>query len=1193
MKKIISIVLAIMMLAGMIPFGTLTVSAAGNTEIIVESVSATVDSTVEVTVSITGNTGIASMGIILSFDSALTLIEAQNGEAFSDLTMTPPSQLKQDGAVTESCRFAWLGSDNATSDGVILKLKFRVSADAQENTDYVVSVVCESAFDEGREPVHVSATAGAVKVINYIPGDVDGSGVINMLDVLTLCQYYVDGCQYNPNGYAIDINDLSGDVDGNGIINMLDVLMICQYYVDGCTTNPNGYNVTLVPGKVICAHDLQYTSAKASTCTEDGNIAYWMCSLCGEYFSDENATVEISLADTIIPAKGHTEVIDEAVAPTYDTTGLTEGLHCSVCNEVLLEQQIVPKLNPEYYSITYSNLQGVATPELKQYASHIGVSKDNMPKPERIGYKFEGWFTAKDGGTQVTHIPEGSTKDYVLYAHWSIIEYQITYYCGNGVNSLNNILTYDINTSFTFVDATLKGCLFYRWVDQNGNTITRIEKGSTGDLVLTAEYKEMRYTTVPISEIDCPKYKNEVAFAQFDSENNLYTYIYYLGYVANVPLTQSTGVTYNGVGEVTKGYQVTTATSNSIEKGFTNSQSYTISTEVASQITAKEEMEIPASKLSIEASISASLGTSETISYEERMNQAITKSEELSESFSFTIPAGSPNGYYRVTYMGTLDMFVAVVYDPVSDKIDIVYYSILRDETNFAIDYSQSSEFNGHSVEQFDFVIPIKVQDHIQYLSDGSNGLISHESENRTECSIVGYIGKDTNVVIPTYLNGKKVTSIDANLFAGNTSITSVTLGEGITSIPNSAFEGCTSLTSVIFNGELTQIGANAFKGCSSLEFEIPDTVTSIGDAAFDGCVAMDNVLISNTVTKLGSAVFNNCGKLSLTVVSDDLTVSQAAISSGATSVFIDWICNESDVNANCTLTVPAIQTFKFDGNLQTFNNLYIVSDAVDTTIEYVTITNNTGENALTFSSTNVNLRAMSVTSNKTALALNADSVDLSIGGTVTLTANNGCNGLSANNLNVFSAVSEAATLIVHGGDGNKGSKGDTPGRSGNGDGGTGGAGQAGGIGISAANIRITDYLTIEIRGGCGGTGGTGGNSVNKYWGSENSGGTGGTGGAGGRAIVSLTLTIDSTAKVSVYGGNGGTGGKGGYRDTRYGNGSLGSGGSGGTGAVAISEDTVIDGQLYYSENGNNGSAGSTGGNWHSQDDYYNSAYWD
>ena len=139
----------------------------------------------------------------------------------------------------------------------------------------------------------------------------------------------------------------------------------------------------------------------------------------------------------------------------------------------------------------------------------------------------------------------------------------------------------------------------------------------------------------------------------------------------------------------------------------------------------------------------------------------------------------------------------------------------------------------------------------------------------------VTYTGTDKDVVIFTYLDGKKVTSIDANLFAGNTTITSVTFGEGITFIPDGAFEGCTSLKSVVFNGEIKSIGAKAFKGCSSLEFEIPDTVESIGNSAFDGCESMDSATISTKAKSLGIAVFNNCGDLELMVNNNDLSLIQ------------------------------------------------------------------------------------------------------------------------------------------------------------------------------------------------------------------------------------------------------------------------------------------------------------------------------
>ena len=47
-------------------------------------------------------------------------------------------------------------------------------------------------------------------------------------------------------------------------------------------------------------------------------------------------------------AKGHTEVIDEAVEPTSTSTGLTEGKHCGTCGEILTAQQTIPMKPHDY-----------------------------------------------------------------------------------------------------------------------------------------------------------------------------------------------------------------------------------------------------------------------------------------------------------------------------------------------------------------------------------------------------------------------------------------------------------------------------------------------------------------------------------------------------------------------------------------------------------------------------------------------------------------------------------------------------------------------------------------------------------------------------------------------------------------------------------------------------------------------------
>ena len=87
-------------------------------------------------------------------------------------------------------------------------------------------------------------------------------------------------------------------------------------------------------------HVLTHVAAADAACTEDGNTEYWVCSTCGRYFSDAQATTEISRSDTVVPAKGHTygewEIIKEAAC----TEDGTEERECSVCHAT--EQQAVP-----------------------------------------------------------------------------------------------------------------------------------------------------------------------------------------------------------------------------------------------------------------------------------------------------------------------------------------------------------------------------------------------------------------------------------------------------------------------------------------------------------------------------------------------------------------------------------------------------------------------------------------------------------------------------------------------------------------------------------------------------------------------------------------------------------------------------------------------------------------------------------
>ena len=79
-------------------------------------------------------------------------------------------------------------------------------------------------------------------------------------------------------------------------------------------------------------HTFTWVIDKESTCKEEG-LKHEECSVCHTK-QNENTT---------IAKKAHTEVIDKGYEATCEHTGLTDGKHCSVCNEVIVKQEEIAK----------------------------------------------------------------------------------------------------------------------------------------------------------------------------------------------------------------------------------------------------------------------------------------------------------------------------------------------------------------------------------------------------------------------------------------------------------------------------------------------------------------------------------------------------------------------------------------------------------------------------------------------------------------------------------------------------------------------------------------------------------------------------------------------------------------------------------------------------------------------------------
>ena len=139
--------------------------------------------------------------------------------------------------------------------------------------------------------------------------------------------------------------------------------------------------------------------------------------------------------------------------------------------------------------------------------------------------------------------------------------------------------------------------------------------------------------------------------------------------------------------------------------------------------------------------------------------------------------------------------------------------------------------------------------------------------------SITGYKGSETNLEIPSAINGDSVRVIDREAFEGCQSIKTVTIPDSIISIGMYAFCNCTSLTSVTIGNSVRSIADSAFRGCTSLKnINIPDSVESIDNLAFSGCTNLTSITIPNSVTSIGNGVFFDCENLvSIEVANDNM----------------------------------------------------------------------------------------------------------------------------------------------------------------------------------------------------------------------------------------------------------------------------------------------------------------------------------
>ena len=187
-------------------------------------------------------------------------------------------------------------------------------------------------------------------------------------------------------------------------------------------------------------------------------------------------------------------------------------------------------------------------------------------------------------------------------------------------------------------------------------------------------------------------------------------------------------------------------------------------------------------------------------------------------------------------------------------------------------------------------------KDAVYYSKENPEEVFDYEiitnQQGEKEITIYQYLGNQTDIIIPKYINGIRVARIGRRITYTNDNKVDTIAEEGVAKnvdtitlppdiiIGDYAFWG-DNIKKVIFQGKVLEIGSYAFGHCRILnrigtKVEESDyceiAAPILGDNIFVGCVSLKTVHFDNCVTYIANGMFKECIGLEKVVMEDGIT---------------------------------------------------------------------------------------------------------------------------------------------------------------------------------------------------------------------------------------------------------------------------------------------------------------------------------
>ena len=763
------------------------------------------------------------------------------------------------------------------------------------------------------------------------------------------------------------------------------------------------------------SHTLNKTEAKTATCSEDGNKEYWTCEHCGKYFLSDDTNPETAKAveqsEFIIPAS-HKLTKVEAKAPTCAEDGNKAYWTCEHCKKYFLSNDT----NPETAKAV--ELSETVIPALKHKNAYIrDISKPTETAPGYSGDRYcpdcdtvlkkgytywnEGNLTWKlDADGTLTISGTGAMKDYdngdnlsPVYNNSNVKKVVIE----DGVTSIGDFAFYNCSdlTSITIPDSVTSigekafaSCLklisitIPDSVTSIGNyafrycsSLPSITIPDSVTSIGTATFSGCKNLT----SITIPDSVTSIGNSAFNSCGSLTSItipdsIISIGHTAFYKCTGLTSITIpdsvtsigdSAFSDCNSLKTISLSCGSALKKSdfgkqadlvsYTNQHLLTKTEAKAKTCTEDGNKEYWTCEHCGKYFLSddANPETAKAVEQSEFIIPASHKLTKVKEEKAPTCTEDGNKAYWTCEHCGKY--FLSDDTNPETAKAveqaETVIPALKHKNAITSYGASKPTETApGYSGDLYCPDCDTVLEKGYTYWNEG-NLTWKLDADGTLTISGTGamkdYDIEDNESPVFKNLNVKKIVIEDGVTNIGNyafdccTGLTSITIPDSVTSIGDYALQSCTNLTSITIPDSVTSIGAHAFSNCYKLiSITLPSSITSIGEWLFAGCGDLTSITIPDSVTSIGDYAFYYCYQLTSITLSSNITrigddafgycnnLKSITIPDGVTSIGYDAFKNCSNLKTISLSCGSALKKSDFGGqaNLVSYTNQHLLT---------------------------------------------------------------------------------------------------------------------------------------------------------------------------------------------------------------------------------------------------------------------------